>query len=365
MPRSQKGFIVQVAVILVLLIGVVGGVYLAKNPQILRSRASELPRGLSVSPSNIKAGQNYRVSWRDINPASSEDFVGLYKTGENDYKKSVIGFYTSSCNIYPGRASLSKGQCPLSLPSYLPSGNYEWKIFQKNNPSVVVSSASVNIDQTGSATSTPTTPTPTVSVSNIPFNAPTCYSAIEECDSGQGVGSGTMEGWGKLVDGKCVITNRVGVCQQKPLGKLTSTENCTSGKCPFSTLRAQCQLGQLVLSWNTKGVNDVVYSAVRVKDLTDNTQVNLDNVSAQGKVTVKAISKHSYDWWVHPVFSDKSLGEAVHSQITCPDLMPLNEGSYCTYFAGSQGEDNNLSSLFTCKGVIKDKMCFPMGCTAN
>jgi len=345
----------KIVIVVVLLLGLIGGIYLVQTQQIFRSRAAELPKGLTISPSGVKAGEKYTVAWSGIAPASTTDLVGLYKIGENDPTKSVSYFYTSSCSTYPGRAVMASGKCPLQVPQSLSVGNYQWRIFTKNDLTNQVAAASVNINP-GPVT---VPPTPTlVASSSLPANTPSCYSAIEDCDSGQGPGSGTNEGWGKIpTGGTCVITGRSSSCQPKPNRSRPVSENCSGGQCPYSILSAQCQLGSLILSWSTKGV-DSVSSAVRVYDQTDKTQVNVDSASSGGGVVVKAVSNHRYDWWLHPVYPNGTLGEAKHGDIIqCPDLIPLNEGNNCTYYIGNDQGDETKLGLMKCHGKIIGGVC--------
>jgi len=88
------------------------------------------PPGPNVvaSPGSAAPGEAVTASWSGITNPTARDWIGLYPSGTGD-GSYWTWFYVSSCAQAPGGAGQASGSCPLAVPSNLPTGNYELRLF--------------------------------------------------------------------------------------------------------------------------------------------------------------------------------------------------------------------------------------------
>jgi hypothetical protein len=90
------------------------------------SIADYSPANLTVSPATTSAGGTVMVNWSGITTTSPGDWIGLYAPGSAD--TDFIDWMYVSCSQSRG-SSRASGSCSYSLPSTLPTGNYELRLF--------------------------------------------------------------------------------------------------------------------------------------------------------------------------------------------------------------------------------------------
>src|SRR5262245_39522327 len=82
--------------------------------------------GLFESPSAIAAGGVATTAWSQIDSPSPRDWIGLYEAGANDMDFQAWVYV--NCTHTPTTAAAS-GVCPFGVPSRLPPGLYEMRLF--------------------------------------------------------------------------------------------------------------------------------------------------------------------------------------------------------------------------------------------
>lgn len=197
--NNQTGF-AHILGVLVILIGIVIGVYLATHPTVFRPHASDnitrvevvdpggntvsqtasssvllkltyvsqtqafnLPDvltqkvfaqsavGLTTSAPVVVPGSKITVYWSGISNASTTDWIGFYSANQTDQTKYLSWFYDSSCTASAGSAVKTSGSCSFSVPSNLTAGSYQFRIFSKNSYSLLASSQSLSMSTGQSA----------------------------------------------------------------------------------------------------------------------------------------------------------------------------------------------------------------------
>ena len=84
---------------------------------------------LTASPATIAAGGTVTASWSGISTPTPRDWIGLYAPGAA--QTAFIDWMYVSCSKTPGSAAPS-GSCPFVVPSAVPPGTYQLRIFGNN-----------------------------------------------------------------------------------------------------------------------------------------------------------------------------------------------------------------------------------------
>jgi hypothetical protein len=81
---------------------------------------------LTVGPRNIPPGGTVTAAWNSTAPATSSDWIGLYRPGAPNTARIDWIYVSCSKTLGSPRAS---GSCPLVVPASLQSGGYELRLF--------------------------------------------------------------------------------------------------------------------------------------------------------------------------------------------------------------------------------------------
>ncbi len=97
---------------------------------------------VNVSPGTVSRGEVVTTSWSGIAEPSATDWIALYAPGTPD--TAYIDWIYTSCSKTAGEGSAS-GSCSFVLPSTLPSGTYEIRLFSNDRYSLLASSAPFSV----------------------------------------------------------------------------------------------------------------------------------------------------------------------------------------------------------------------------
>jgi hypothetical protein len=89
---------------------------------------NDVPPGavLTSSPGIVAQGTTLAASWNGIGSPANKDWIGLFAAGAGD--GSAVAWMYVNCTQTEGSAAAS-GSCPLVVPSSLPNGVYELRLF--------------------------------------------------------------------------------------------------------------------------------------------------------------------------------------------------------------------------------------------
>jgi hypothetical protein len=87
---------------------------------------------LSASPTSARRGSTVTATWANHSGASSTDWIGLFTRGAADDSYGSNWVYIGSCNQVAGPPPAAAGSCRGSVPSTLPPGTYEFRLFAGN-----------------------------------------------------------------------------------------------------------------------------------------------------------------------------------------------------------------------------------------
>jgi C1A family cysteine protease len=117
------------------------------------------PSTLTVTPSSIARGSSVTVTFNNTTTPTSSDWIGLYATGTSD-SAFLSWIYNSSCTQNTGTAKAS-GSCQYSIPSSLPVGTYEFRLFANDGYSHLAVSNPLAVTDVVTSTITVTANDPT------------------------------------------------------------------------------------------------------------------------------------------------------------------------------------------------------------
>lgn len=372
LPLAEKG-IAQILIVVLLVIGLIAGLYLVQSKKIFKSRAYDPQQIqlLAVSSSNLRLGERYHVSWANIPNPTNSDLIALYKRGDPDNEQFQLAFATSSCGITLGKRAIRNGRCPVTVTERLTAGEYEYRFFSQGNFSQKLANVSLTISDTTRNPPPAPTSTPSTTTGNYPapggVNGHTCYSMIQRCNVSSGIGFQAC--YGAIQSERCVINQTTCTSCQASLPSArdrSSSVECKDGVCQPRSLSAQCAQGQLILSWDDFGTNADHY-AIRVDDQSNGWSDQgavLDGDTRQEDIRPpylnrKALENRRYEWWVHAVSSDDKYSPLASGGIVqCPGFSPRTEGSICYFHQGfAVRTDNSTTEPYFCRGRIKDGYC--------
>jgi hypothetical protein len=92
---------------------------------------------LTVSPTTIARGSPVTASWSAIPTPTPGDWIGLYTPGAAN--PSFVDWIYVSCTKTRGGAAAS-GSCPFVVPSTVPTGMYQLRIFANEQLSLLATS---------------------------------------------------------------------------------------------------------------------------------------------------------------------------------------------------------------------------------
>lgn len=163
---SQSG-LAQILLLLILVAGLAGGVYLVQNKQVWQSKASSSGPNLTIIPSTVSADGRYLIKWSGITPPNPKDFIGLYASETTQGQDFIVGFYTSSCQVLPGTKPISSGECPVEVPAGIDPKNYLYRLYLAGDFNKKILTASLKVE-VGTVIPSTATPTPIVIGAPIP-----------------------------------------------------------------------------------------------------------------------------------------------------------------------------------------------------
>jgi hypothetical protein len=169
---------------------------------------------LTASPATIAAGGTVTASWSGISTPTPRDWIGLYAPGAA--QTAFIDWMYVSCSKTPGSAAPS-GSCPFVVPSTVPPGTYQLRIFTNNQftPLATSNALSVTAPVVVALTVSPTTVVRggqvTASWSGVPAPTPTDWIGLYT----PGAGAASFIDW--------IYVS----CTKTPGG------TAASGSCPF------------------------------------------------------------------------------------------------------------------------------------
>ena len=113
---------------------------------------------LTATPSSVSPGGTVTTAFSGVSAPTSTDWIGLYVQGASN--SALKGwFYDSSCAYSPSTARAS-GSCVFTVPTNLPVGTYEFRLFANDGYTLLASSNSFTVTATTpSTTSLTVTPT--------------------------------------------------------------------------------------------------------------------------------------------------------------------------------------------------------------
>jgi hypothetical protein len=83
---------------------------------------------LTASPSDLAAGGQLAVTWADVSPAASSDWIGLYQPGAAA-SSSLGGFYDDSCGASSNGSTVASGSCGYAVAQA--GGVYELRLYSQ------------------------------------------------------------------------------------------------------------------------------------------------------------------------------------------------------------------------------------------
>ena len=98
---------------------------------------------LAATPPTITAGGRVTAAFSNVSSPTSRDWIGVYAQGSADtvYK---TWFYDSTCTFTPGTAKAS-GSCTYTVPTNLPVGVYEFRLFTNDSWSRLAASNTFSV----------------------------------------------------------------------------------------------------------------------------------------------------------------------------------------------------------------------------
>jgi hypothetical protein len=239
MPINQRGFL-QIVFLVVIVVAIGAGIYLLQGQQIFKSQAALESQGglLNVSTDNLKPGDQYTVSWKNVPSETVFDMIALYPKSSSDDNNYSTVFFTSSCSRYAGEKAIKTGSCTLTATNTLVSGEYEWRFFTNAEYSRKLASLPIRVNNTGSpinsggVTTVPSTPTS--SPQSVDLRPVTCTAsnAGQTLEGGcTGSCGGCSGGTGQVAMFRCVPSNAGSIASQV---QSTCSSRC-SQYCPIPT----------------------------------------------------------------------------------------------------------------------------------
>ena len=89
----------------------------------------------TVSPTLIAAGGTVTATWGGLATPTAADWIALYAAGAPD--SAYLDWMYVSCSKTPG-SPRANGSCPFTLPSPLPAGAYQLRLFANNSNTVLL-----------------------------------------------------------------------------------------------------------------------------------------------------------------------------------------------------------------------------------
>ncbi len=99
---------------------------------------------LTASPASVSSGGPVTVGWSNVGSPTAGDWIGLFRPGDASTGPRQDWFYADSCTRGSGSGALASGSCAYTLP-VLPSGTYEFRLFQNNSFTLLATSATVTV----------------------------------------------------------------------------------------------------------------------------------------------------------------------------------------------------------------------------
>ena len=100
------------------------------------------PPALSVSPTAAAGGNSVSASFSNVIPAATNDWIGLFQTGDAD--AAYLDYeWTSSCSKAQGATAVSSGTCAFPMPAT--SGSYELRLFRAGTFTKLATSATITV----------------------------------------------------------------------------------------------------------------------------------------------------------------------------------------------------------------------------
>jgi|GEM_PF-3066072 len=86
---------------------------------------------LTVSPLTTKPGGMITISWKNVNPATAKDWIGVYSRGSAD-TAYLSRLYASSCTTIAAATPKTSGSCSYLLNSSAKPNTYELRLFSND-----------------------------------------------------------------------------------------------------------------------------------------------------------------------------------------------------------------------------------------
>ena len=91
------------------------------------------PATLSATPSSVMAGANLTVTWSGIVSPTAGDWIGLYMPGTSDSALVASSWIYPTCSQVKGSSGVAAGSCAFQIPTSVPAGSYELRLFANNS----------------------------------------------------------------------------------------------------------------------------------------------------------------------------------------------------------------------------------------
>lgn len=130
----------------------------ANNSLLRRARSGPFtvqgapPATLSATPSSVTAGANLTATWSGIMSPTPGDWIGLYTPGTSDSALMAGSWIYPTCSQVKGISGMASGSCAFQVPSSLPAGTYELRLFADHSLTRLATSASFTVQATPPAT---------------------------------------------------------------------------------------------------------------------------------------------------------------------------------------------------------------------
>ena len=83
------------------------------------------------------------LTWGSIANPAAHDWIGVYQAGAGD--RAWSDYVYETCTRTPPAAGTSAGSCTYQLPSSLPLGTYEFRLFANNGWTKLAASGTLSL----------------------------------------------------------------------------------------------------------------------------------------------------------------------------------------------------------------------------
>lgn len=99
---------------------------------------------LTATPANIAQGGTVTATWSAVSAPTTREWIALAAPGAVD-TTYIDWIYVNTCSKSGGSTAPASGQCPFLIPSSLPNGSYELRLFAANGYTRLATSNQLNV----------------------------------------------------------------------------------------------------------------------------------------------------------------------------------------------------------------------------